>query len=101
MTKATKREAAEAAEQGDMQHVTQRLTALETQVRTLRTDINKLTATLELLMQRPARGAGIEQQGYISGRWHRRDGTVYGGVAAKGTPNADDPSGPVQPPKRG
>lgn len=43
-------------------------------------------------------------QDYMSSRWHRRSGAVYGTVALRGSPNAernlhaDDPSRTVPPP---
>lgn len=86
--------------------------SLETQVRSLQQRVHVLeldlselkTTTLNHVRQlvdvvaQQQRAMLIPQQGYLSGQWHRRDGTVYGRVAEKGSPNANDPAGPLPPP---
>ena len=39
---------------------------------------------------------------FMSGRWRRRDGNVYGNVAAykRGTQDADRPAGDIRPPNQ-
>jgi hypothetical protein len=61
----------------------------------------QLTEVLKGIGIRRSQGDLISQRGYLAGQWHRRDGTVYGRSAAEGTPNANNPAGAVQPPKRG
>jgi hypothetical protein len=64
--------------------------------------LQQLNQTLETFRPSPPRSSDVPGRAYLSGRWHRRDGNVYGIVQAQpklvlGPPHADDPSGNLRP----
>lgn len=74
---------------------------LERRVATLEAHMTSAEIALRTLRAIAPRDAPpptpTQQQGYLAGQWHRRDGTVYARVAARGTPNADNTTGSVPP----
>jgi hypothetical protein len=83
-----------------LERVRQRVNVLERDMDVLAKQVAKLNANVPPAGSQQPRGPVIEQQGYLAGQWHKRDGTVYGRVALPGSPNADNQTGAVQPPER-